>query len=104
MENKKIPSKIEGNIKNLTGAGKGRPKGSLNKTTTLLKDAILKAAELAGNNVGDNQGIVSYLSHQAEENPTAFMGLLGKVLPMQIAGDSENPLVINVVVGGDDNS
>ena len=29
-------------------AGPGRPKGSLNKTTTLLKDAILKAATDAG--------------------------------------------------------
>ena len=29
-------------------AGMGRPKGSLNKTTALLKDAILQAAEEAG--------------------------------------------------------
>jgi hypothetical protein len=30
-------------------AGKGRPKGSSNKTTAVLKDGILKAAENAGN-------------------------------------------------------
>lgn len=65
----------------------GRPKGAANKTTALLKDAILKAAEKAGD--GD---IVEYLTLQARVNPGPFMALLGKVLPMQIAGDPDNPL------------
>lgn len=69
----------------------GRAKGTPNKTTALLKDAILKAAEQAGNKVG-NEGLVSYLEQQASENPGPFMALLGKVLPMQIVGDPENPL------------
>jgi hypothetical protein len=68
-------------------AGKGRPAGSLNKTTALLKDAILKAATDAGD--GD---MAEYLKQQAIANPGPFMALLGKVLPMQIAGDPENPL------------
>lgn len=67
--------------------GPGRPKGSKNKTTALLKDAILKAAEQAGD--GD---MVEYLTQQARVNPGPFMALLGKVLPMQIAGDPDNPL------------
>jgi hypothetical protein len=75
--------------------GPGRPKGQPNKTTQLLKDAILKAATDAGQ--GD---MAAYLERQALENPGPFMALLGKVLPMQIAGDSENPIVINVTVGG----
>ena len=58
-------------------AGPGRPKGSLNKTTTLLKDAILKAATDAGD--GD---LAAYLEVQARENPGPFMTLLGKVLPL----------------------
>lgn len=66
-------------------AGPGRKKGVPNKTTALLKDAILKAAEQAGNKIGGD-GMVSYLELQAEENPGPFMALLGKVLPMQIAG------------------
>lgn len=61
----------------------GRPKGSQNKTTALLKDAILKAAEQAGNKVGSD-GLVSYLELQASENPGPFMSLLGKVLPMDV--------------------
>lgn len=66
----------------------GRKKGTPNKTTALLKDAILKAAEAAGD--GD---MVAYLTSQAKENPGPFMALLGKVLPMQIAGDPDSPIV-----------
>jgi hypothetical protein len=66
-------------------AGKGRVKGVPNKTTALLKDAILLAAEKAGNKLGDD-GLVTYLEVQAEDNPVAFMSLLGKVLPMQMIG------------------
>ncbi len=74
----------------------GRQKGTPNKTTALLKDAILKAAELAGNRVGED-GMVSYLTHQAEENPGPFMSLLGKVLPMQVVGDDDGgPVQISV--------
>lgn len=71
----------------------GRAKGTPNKTTALLKDAILKAAENAGN--GD---LVAYLQEQATENPGPFMSLLGKVLPMQIAGDADHPVQHEVIV------
>jgi hypothetical protein len=67
---------------NKGNAGKGRPKGSPNKHTALLKDAILQAAEEAGDG-----NMVTYLKKQADANPTAFLSLLGKVLPMQITGD-----------------
>lgn len=71
-------------------AGPGRPKGSVNKTTALLKDAILRAAEAAGG--GGDEGLVTYLTQQAKDTPAAFMSLLGKVLPMQIQGDEDNPV------------
>ena len=74
-------------------AGKGRPKGVPNKTTAFLKDAILKAAEQAGAEYG-REGMVSYLQAQAKENPGPFMALLGKVLPMQVAMDPDNPVKV----------
>lgn len=61
----------------------GRKKGTPNKTTALLKDAILQAADEAG----AGEGLVGYLKLQATENPGPFMALLGKVLPMQIIGN-----------------
>lgn len=66
----------------------GRPKGVPNKITAMLKDAILKAAEQAGNKIGSD-GMVSYLERQATENPGPFMSLLGKVLPMQVTGPDD---------------
>lgn len=63
---------------NRGNAGKGRPKGSRNKATTALKDMILQAL--------DQKGGVDYLVTQAEENPTAFLTLVGKVLPLTVHG------------------
>lgn len=80
-------SKVEAN-RPKTG---GRKKGTPNKTTALLKDAILKAAD----NAGGPQGLIGYLQTQAAANPGPFMALLGKVLPMQIGGDPDNPIPVN---------
>jgi hypothetical protein len=60
----------------------GRRRGTPNKTTTALKEAILEAAELAG---GDG-GLVGYLTTLAKTNTSAFAILLGKVLPLQVSG------------------
>jgi hypothetical protein len=72
--------------------GKGRVKGVPNKTTALLKDAILQAAEAAGG----GGGIVGYLTLQATENPGPFLALLGKVLPTQLADADGNKLTITI--------
>lgn len=70
----------------------GRQKGTPNKTTALLKDAILMAATEAGG----PEGLTGYLRLQAAANPGPFMSLLGKVLPMQVVGDDEGgPVVIS---------
>jgi hypothetical protein len=69
--------------------GPGRPKGLPNKTTQLLKDAILKAATDAGD--GD---MAVYLEKQARDNPGPFLSLLGKVLPMQVTGEGGGALAV----------
>lgn len=70
--------------------GAGRIKGTPNKLTTDVKNMILQALEGKGGH--------EYLMKQADENPTAFMTLLGKVLPMTVAGDPDAPLIERVVV------
>jgi hypothetical protein len=64
----------------------GRQKGTPNKVDGDIKHMVLAA--LAG--VGGEQ----YLMRQADENPTAFLTLVGKVLPLQITGDPERPVAI----------
>lgn len=59
----------------------GRQKGTPNKVTGALKDMILQALH--------NKGGVEYLEQQADDNPTAFLGLVGKVLPLQVNAEHE---------------
>lgn len=62
--------------------GIGRPKGRPNKVTTAIKEMIIQALDGAGG--------IAYLQRQATENPVAFMGLVGKVIPLQLNGAGEN--------------
>jgi hypothetical protein len=59
-------------------AGPGRPKGIPNKITSDLRDMIREALESAGG--------ANYLVEQATLNPTAFMSLVGRILPTKIEG------------------
>src|SRR3954454_17584270 len=68
-------------------SGQGRPKGSPNKFNADLRAMILGALDAAG---GER-----YLARCATENPVAFMGLLGKVLPLQVSGEEGRPLAIH---------
>lgn len=73
----------------------GSRKGKPNKATAAIKDMIDKALREAGG--------VEYLKIQAIENPAAFMGLLGKILPKDITvggtgGDSIKIEIIKRIV------
>ena len=70
----------------------GRQKGQPNHSTQLLKDAILQAATEEGGG-----SLTKFLRQQAREQPAAFLALLGRVLPLQLASDRDNPLVITEV-------
>ena len=69
------------------GAGPGRPKGVPNKNTGLIREMVAQALDQAGG--------VEYLSRQAEEKPAAFLALVGKMLPIQLAGDPTAPVKIS---------
>ena len=71
----------------------GRVKGTPNRTTVELKAAILEAATKAG---GKGK-LVGYLTRMALEQPAAFMTLLGKVLPLQVSGESGGPITVEIV-------
>ena len=69
----------------------GRPKGSPNKTTAAVKDMVIQAL-----NGAHKDGGAAYLQQQAKDNPTAFLTLVGKVIPLQVGGEFEH----NVKVSG----
>lgn len=70
----------------------GSRKGAPNKNTAAIKDMILEALNRVGG--------VEYLMECAKDDKskTAFLGLVGKVLPLQITGDGGGPVgfAINV--------
>jgi len=53
--------------------GPGRPKGCKNKLNAQVREMVLTALSEAGG--------VDYLVRQAEENPGAFLTLIGKIIP-----------------------
>ena len=73
---------VENSAKKPPAAGNGRPKGSMNKNTKAIKDMILAALDKAGGE--------EYLLRQSEENPTAFLTLVGKILPSELNAKVEN--------------
>ncbi len=58
------------------------------KASGILKEAILKAAIKAGNQLGED-GLVSYLEAQALKNASSFLTLLGKVLPAELNSEGQ---------------
>jgi hypothetical protein len=67
-------------------SGQGRPKGTPNRLTADVRAMILAALDKAGG--------IDYLVAQSERNPAAFMTLVGKVLPLQMTGANDGPVMI----------
>ena len=70
--------------------GSGRKKGGTNKITSDVKQAILEAFNALGG--------VEYLCAVAREDPKAFCALLGKLIPVKVAGDAEDPPVLRMTI------
>jgi hypothetical protein len=62
----------------------GRKKGVPNKITADIRAAVVEAFDRAGG--------VDYLVKLASIDPRTFCGLVGKVIPLQVAGDPNNPI------------
>lgn len=65
-----------------------RPKGSLNTKSIALKTMILNALGRVGGE--------AYLEKQAKENPTAFMTLIGKTLPLDVKNSGDMSITVNI--------
>jgi len=83
------PTVAQATRKKPPNAGIGRQKGLPNKITRQLKDMILGALDKAGGE--------QYLARQAEDNPSAFLTLVGKILPLQVQGDPDAPLAVTLI-------
>ena len=70
----------------------GRKKGTPNKLTVNIKDAVLEAF--------DTLGGVTWLVTTARDNPNLMVQLLGKVIPtgVQVSGDPDSPVVTRTEV------
>lgn len=71
-------------------AGKGRVKGSLNKTTKTAKEAIALAAE----KLGGADRLVAW-AQEEPQNERVFWGTIyPKLLPLQVTGEDGGPVQI----------
>lgn len=88
----------------------GRPAGTPNAITKVLKDAVMLAGDLAGEfsvsykvvgsgktkrlvevvTKGKGQGLVNYLRSLAIHHPALYVSLLLKLMPMQLKATLEN--------------
>lgn len=107
-------------------AGKGRPAGTPNKLTAKIKAAIETALDLAGQDAAAAAAFTAaraegksveeahaiagaaaphgtaedYMRRLANEEPKAFAGLLGKLLPTKIAGSDDpedKPVIVEKI-------
>lgn len=63
-------------------AGMGRPKGALNKTTTIAKDAIAAAAD----NIGGADRLTNWIKEDPLNERAFWATIYPKLLPLQLAG------------------
>lgn len=69
----------KGNPQNLTNAGKGRAKGSVNKTTKLAKEAIAEAFD----RLGGADRLVEWAQEDPDNERVFYTALLPKLIPVQ---------------------
>jgi hypothetical protein len=67
--------------------GAGRPKGVPNKLNGDIKAMIVGALQDVGGR--------DYLAARAIDQPIAFMGLVGRVLPLQVTGENGAPIAVD---------
>ena len=62
----------------------GKPRGAINKNTRLLKEAIMLAAEIEGQDGQGKGKLVGFMRKVAQEDLRAFVMLLSRIIPLQV--------------------
>ncbi len=66
-------------------AGKGRPRGSRNKTTLAAKEAIARAAE----GLGGVQALIAWVKKDDQNERIFWSAIYPKLLPLKVSGEVE---------------
>jgi hypothetical protein len=77
---------------NRGNAGKGRPKGAVNKTTLAAKEAIHEAFE----KLGGVKGLTDWAEKDDDNRKVFYAQIWPKIVPLALAGDKDNPLVTEI--------
>lgn len=72
--------------------GKGRPKGSANKVTKAVKDALREALDES-----HKDGAKGYFKQVAATDPKTFMGVVAKLIPNEVVADVKVENTVRVV-------
>jgi len=75
--------------------GKGRPKGTLNKTTRAAKELIQAVAD----ELGGAERMLAWVQESPDHEKAFWTGIYPKLLPLQVQGDKANPVEMNVTHG-----
>lgn len=74
--------------------GQGRPKGQVNKTTQIAKDAIALAAE----QLGGSDRLVAWAKEDPANERAFWATIYPKLLPLQVTGEGGGPVQSKVLV------
>lgn len=75
---------------NLTASGRGRPKGAVNKTTALAKEAIAYAAE----GLGGADRLVDWAKEDPLNERAFWTQVYPKLLPLQVNADIDAKIAV----------
>jgi hypothetical protein len=75
-------------------AGKGRPKGALNKTTKAAKDVIATAAD----RLGGVERLVTWAQEDPANERAFWSAIYPKLLPLQVSGEDGGPIGLSLQV------
>ena len=70
----------------------GRRRGETMRTTAVLKDAIIYAAQLVGEDGEGLNGLVGYLVSIAREDKKTYAALLSRVIPLHVTSTNKTEI------------